>query len=39
MTAQIGIAIFDVLAIWLAQEEDLLRRRWARGLRTWRATA
>lgn len=29
MTAQIGIAIFGVLAIWLAQEEDLLRRRWA----------
>lgn len=29
MIAQIGIATFGVLAVWLAQEPRIERRRWA----------
>lgn len=29
MIAQVGIAVFGVLAVWLAQEERVERRRWA----------
>lgn len=29
MIAQIGIAIFGVLAVWLSQESRIERRRWA----------
>jgi hypothetical protein len=29
MIAQLGIAIFGVLAVWLAQDENIARRRWA----------
>lgn len=29
MIAQIGIAIFGVLAVWLAQDDNIRRRRWA----------
>jgi hypothetical protein len=27
--AQIGIAVFGVLAVWLSQDEHTARRRWA----------
>ena len=29
MISQLGIAIFGVLAVWLAQDEHIARRRWA----------
>ncbi|MFV0662732.1 hypothetical protein [Denitromonas sp.] len=29
MIAQLGIAIFGVLAVWLAQDARIERRRWA----------